>query len=84
MKLRNLLLAALLVPACVPAAFAAADDPPAEDYRYGSHLDIARVLRSPETNFCGIREVEMLYLDHQGRRHLLRYPQWGQDCPSEN
>lgn len=71
--------------AATPAAFASeAGDPPAEDYRYGSRPDIAEVLRPADLDFCGIREVETLYLDHHGQKHLMRYPVWGQGCPSEN
>ncbi|MDF3933433.1 DUF2790 domain-containing protein [Pseudomonas citronellolis] len=70
--------------AATPAAFAAAGDPPAEDYHFGSRPDIAQVLRAADLDFCGIREVETLYQDHQGRKHLLRYPVWGRNCPSEN
>ncbi|SDH50521.1 DUF2790 domain-containing protein [Pseudomonas panipatensis] len=77
-----LLLWLLPLLAC-PAAFAEPGDPPAEDYHYGMRLDIAKVLRQPDLDFCGIREVEMLYLDHQGKRHLLRYPVWGQGCQNE-
>ncbi|CDF84056.1 hypothetical protein PKB_2709 [Pseudomonas knackmussii B13] len=67
--------------AAASAAFAAGPTPPVEDYRYGSHPDIAKVLRPADLDFCGIREVEMLYEDHQGQQHLLRYPVWGQNCP---
>ncbi|GBL57164.1 Protein of unknown function [Pseudomonas citronellolis] len=70
--------------AATPAAFAAEPgDPPAEDYHFGSRPDIAEVLRPADLDFCGIREVEMLYLDHQGQKHRLRYPVWG-SCPSQN
>lgn len=64
--------------------FADSATPPVEDYHFGSHPDIAKVLRPADLNFCGIREVEMLYVDHQGQQHLMRYPVWGQFCVNEN
>lgn len=76
----------LLSLAGAATAFAAtpAGNPPVEDYHYGSRPDIARVLRPADLDFCGIREVEMLYEDHHGQQHLMRYPVWGQGCPNEN
>jgi len=66
------------------AALAAQDAPPAQDYHYGQKLDIQRVVRAPDLDFCGIREVEMTYEDSAGQRHTLRYPVSGQGCGNEN
>lgn len=66
------------------AAFAAQDVPPAQDYHYGQMLDIKRVVQPADLNFCGIREVEMVYEDSAGQLHRLRYPVWGLFCGNEN
>jgi len=80
--MKRLLAVACLFPSC--AALAAQDAPPAEDYHFGQKLDIKRVVQAPELDFCGIREVEMIYEDSTGQRHTLRYPVWGQGCGNEN
>lgn len=66
------------------AALAVPENPPAQDYHYGQRLDIQRVVQPPDLNFCGIREVEMLYEDSAGRLHRLRYPVRGLFCGNEN
>lgn len=66
------------------AALAAPVAPPVEDYHYGEKLDIKRVVQSPDLDFCGIREVEMIYKDHAGQLHRLRYPVYGEGCANEN
>lgn len=59
-------------------------EPPVQDYRYGMQLDVKRVIRSPDMDFCGIREVEMLYEDSHRQRHRLRYPVWGLACGNDD
>lgn len=65
------------------AAFAAQDAPPAQDYHYGQALDIKRVVQPADLDFCGIREVEMVYEDSARQLHRLRYPAWGLFCGNE-
>jgi len=52
-----------------------------ETYRYGSKLDIAKVI-SVETpaNVCEPVSVHMVYEDHQGQRHTLEYRVMGTGC----
>jgi hypothetical protein len=54
--------------------------PPVQDYTYGTHLDIATVTDTPMLNFCGVRPVEMKYVDHAGAAHTLRYEVNGNAC----
>jgi hypothetical protein len=58
--------------------------PPVQDYTYGSKLDIAKVTHTPMLNFCGVRPVEMSYVDHMGKPHTLRYEVNGNACLGDN
>lgn len=58
--------------------------PPVQDYTYGSKLDIAKVTHTPMLNFCGVRPVEMSYVDHMGKSHTVRYEVNGNACLGDN
>lgn len=60
------------------------DLPQVEDYRYGTRLDIAEVTQAPSLDFCGIRPVEIHYVDHMGQAHTLRYQANGTGCRNMN
>ncbi|MNU38680.1 hypothetical protein D3C71_273570 [compost metagenome] len=54
---------------------------PEEDYKYSTHLDIAKVIHTDDVSqVCGIVPVKMLYEDSQGKKHLLRYSVMGDGC----
>ncbi|HEX8592694.1 MAG TPA: DUF2790 domain-containing protein [Pseudomonas sp.] len=54
---------------------------PVEDYAYGDHPDIAKVLSTSEVpNVCGPVSVEMAYEDSTGQRHIMRYQVIGNGC----
>ncbi|HEX8595822.1 MAG TPA: DUF2790 domain-containing protein [Pseudomonas sp.] len=55
-----------------------------QDYTYSTKLDIAKVVATPELNFCGVRPVEMTYIDHKGQVHTLRYEVNGTGCLGDN
>lgn len=55
-----------------------------QDYTYGTKLDIAKVVSTPELNFCGVKPVEMTYVDHSGKTHTLRYEVNGTGCLGDN
>lgn len=59
-------------------------DPMVMNYTYGSKLDIASVVSTPELNFCGVRPVEMTYVDHMGKTHTVRYEVSGTGCLGDN
>ncbi|WP_415756795.1 DUF2790 domain-containing protein [Pseudomonas sp. LT1P18] len=49
------------------------------------HLDIAKDLSSNIiTQDCGIVPAQLIYLDHQGRKHVLDYQVQGMDCLGGN
>ncbi|MGE8063667.1 DUF2790 domain-containing protein [Pseudomonas sp. NPDC089569] len=58
-----------------------ANKPPIETYRYGSELDIKKVISvtdvPPE---CGPVSAQMTYEDSQGQRHTLQYQVLGTGC----
>jgi hypothetical protein len=58
--------------------------PDVEDYTYATKLDIARVVSTPQLNFCGVQPVEMTYIDHMGQSHTLRYEVNGTGCLGDN
>lgn len=81
--LTALTLAALGSFACVASADMKSM-PPVQDYTYGSKLDIAKVTHTPMLNFCGVRPVEMSYVDHSGTAHIVRYEVNGNACLGDN
>ena len=79
MKLFNAVIAASLV--LLGSQAALAEQSQVEQYRYGSQLDIAKVLhRDAIPNECGVVPVKMTYLDHQGQQHTLQYLVNGNGC----
>lgn len=49
------------------------------------HLDIAKDLSSNIiTQDCGIVPAQLVYLDHQGRKHVLDYQVQGMGCIGDN
>ncbi|MEO8640494.1 DUF2790 domain-containing protein [Pseudomonas sp.] len=49
------------------------------------HLDIAKDLSSNIiTQECGIVPAQLIYLDHQGRKHVLDYQAQGIGCIGDN
>ena len=49
------------------------------------HLDIAKDLSSNDiSQECGIVPAQLIYLDHQGREHMLDYQVQGMDCLGDN
>ncbi|NQD91454.1 DUF2790 domain-containing protein [Pseudomonas sp. CrR25] len=52
-------------------------------YRYGIHLDIARVIAHSEIPpVCQAVPVQMTYDDSNGERHTIRYRVMGSGCQS--
>jgi hypothetical protein len=79
MKLFNALIASSLV--MLGSQVALADQAVVEQYHYGTHLDIAKVLhRDAIPTVCGVAPVQMTYLDHQGQQHTLQYLVAGNGC----
>ncbi|WP_462382725.1 DUF2790 domain-containing protein [Pseudomonas sp. Marseille-QA0892] len=72
-----------------PAAFAANDTTerpnsaagasvPVVNYQYGMDLDIATVLSRTDNSLkAGIVPTVVVYRDHQGNLHRVRYLEWG-------
>lgn len=58
--------------------------PPVQEYTYGSKIDVADVTHAPDLNFCGVRPVDLAYLDHMGKAHTLRYEAEGNACLGDN
>ncbi len=79
MKLFQTLVAASFVMLGSQMAFA--EEPAVEQYTYGSHLDIAKVIhQDPVPDVCGVVSVQMTYLDHQGQEHVMQYSVMGNGC----
>ena len=59
-----------------------AEQPAAEQYTYGSHLDIAKVIHMDPVpdDVCGVVSLQMTYLDHQGQQHTMQYSAMGNGC----
>ncbi|MGV8921329.1 MAG: DUF2790 domain-containing protein [Pseudomonas sp.] len=52
-----------------------------DNYKYGTHLDIAQVLSvSTPANSCGVVPEQMIYLDSTGVKHELDYQVVGDGC----
>ncbi|KSF81279.1 DUF2790 domain-containing protein [Pseudomonas paraeruginosa] len=83
------LIALIALFACSPLVMAAGtQEQPAsqqegtvEEYAYGMHLDVARVISSTDTSeACGIVPARMTYEDSKGRKHTVEYQVWGNGC----
>ncbi|KGS14026.1 MULTISPECIES: DUF2790 domain-containing protein [Pseudomonas syringae group] len=52
-----------------------------EQYTYGTHLDIAKVISISQTpNVCEVVPARMVYEDSQGTRHVMGYQVMGNGC----
>ncbi|WP_397453053.1 DUF2790 domain-containing protein [Pseudomonas sp. NA-150] len=52
-----------------------------DNYMYGSHLDISKVLSvSAPAISCGVVPEQMIYLDSMGSKHELDYQVVGDGC----
>lgn len=81
MKMLKALLATSLVVMGSQLSFA--EEMAVENYQYGTHLDIAKVVyQDPIPDVCGVVPVKMRYLDHQGEEHLMQYLVQGNGCNS--
>lgn len=55
--------------------------PPVEQYSYGTKLDIARVISlSTVPDVCEVVPATMTYEDSQGQRHTIEYQAMGDGC----
>jgi hypothetical protein len=55
--------------------------PPAEEYTYATHLDIAKVVSMSEIpNICQVVPARMTYEDSKGVEHVLEYRVMGNGC----
>ncbi len=58
--------------------------PPAVEYNYSQHLDIAKVVSmttaSNAATECGPVEAHMIYVDSKGVTHNLEYTRLGDGC----
>lgn len=83
MNWKNLSLASLFAVLSLGAVAANAQDSvKSHSYRYGDHLDIAKVLSVNEapSSGCGVVETRMTYLDSLGKIQSLDYSTLTQDC----
>ncbi|MFC6340279.1 DUF2790 domain-containing protein [Pseudomonas karstica] len=66
----------------IGSQMAFADQPAVEQYTYGSHLDIAKVIHMEAIpdNICAVVPVQMTYMDHQGQEHVMQYSVMGNGC----
>lgn len=78
--MKTLVAAALLA----VSSFALADQavqPQVEQYSYGTKLDIAKVISlSKVSDVCEVVPATMVYEDHQGQRHTVKYRVMGDGC----
>ncbi|WP_397451193.1 DUF2790 domain-containing protein [Pseudomonas sp. NA-150] len=52
-----------------------------DNYKYGTHLDISKVLSvSTPANSCDVVPEKMIYLDSTGLKHELDYQVVGDGC----
>ena len=51
-----------------------------EQYHYGMHLDVAKVISQTLPQGCETGEARMVYLDSKGEQHTLIYQRLGDDC----
>ncbi len=49
-----------------------------EEYKYGTHLDIAKAISTSQiTNVCQVVPARMVYEDSQGKQHIMSYQVMG-------
>ncbi|WP_122867578.1 DUF2790 domain-containing protein [Pseudomonas viridiflava] len=52
-----------------------------EEYKYGTHLDIAKVISTSQIpNVCQVVPARMVYEDSQGKQHIMSYQVMGNGC----
>ncbi|CAI8959694.1 conserved exported hypothetical protein [Pseudomonas sp. IT-196MI5] len=70
---------------CTLSARAEADVAP-ENYTYGTHLDIRKVVSLTEdaSPSCGVVNARLTYLDTQSKSQVLDYRKFADNCNSEN
>lgn len=81
--MKSLLIAALVAFSTVAGAanLPAAQNNSVQDYTYGTHLDIAKVISMTEIpDVCEVVPAKMTYQDHQGERHTIEYRVMGNGC----
>lgn len=80
--MKTLLIAALVAFSTVAgAATLPAGNNNAQEYTYGTHLDIAKVVSMTSIpDVCEVVPAKMTYLDHQGERHTIEYRVMGNGC----
>ena len=62
-------------------AVAVNSTPPAEEYTYATHLDIAKVVSMSDIpNVCEVVPARMTYEDSKGVQHILEYRVMGNGC----
>ncbi|GAB3468332.1 DUF2790 domain-containing protein [Azotobacter salinestris] len=77
----SVFMAAASLAALSGAMVQAAEQPKAEQYTYGTKLDIAKVISVEDPgNVCEVVPVHMVYEDHQGQRHVVEYSVMGKGC----
>ncbi|GLZ88078.1 topoisomerase II [Metapseudomonas resinovorans] len=64
----------------------AAESVKPEPYRYGTHLDVSKVvsLREAPSVLCQVVDARMDYLDSKGKLHSLEYRKHSNACGNEN
>ncbi|WP_283188338.1 DUF2790 domain-containing protein [Pseudomonas sp. PMCC200344] len=85
MKMLVLGFAALLATGSAFAATQTAEPVIHDKTGFFVHLDIAKDISSNIiTQECGIVPAQLIYLDHQGRKHVLDYQVQGMGCIGDN
>lgn len=85
MKMLSLGFAALLATGSAFADTQTAEPVIHDKVGFFVHLDIAKDLSSNTiSQECGIVPAQLIYLDHQGRKHVLDYQVQGMDCLGDN
>ncbi len=80
--MKTLVIAALVAFSTVAgAASLPAQNNSVQEYTYGTHLDIAKVISMTDIpDVCEVVPAKMTYLDHQGERHTIEYRVMGNGC----
>ncbi|WP_455926275.1 DUF2790 domain-containing protein [Pseudomonas putida] len=81
--MKSLFIAALVSFSAVAGAatLPAAQNNSVQEYSYGTHLDIAKVVSMTNIpDVCEVVPAKMTYLDHQGERHTIEYRVMGNGC----
>jgi hypothetical protein len=78
MKTAMIIVALLGFSSVVAAQDGAANTQPVEQYGYGTHLDVAKVIsEDPVPDVCAVVPTYMTYQDLQGKQHVLAYDVMG-------